>query len=132
MCKCHSQSFGKTCFFGLHVDFQSKISKEQASNNVSFSSCVSRYSSPTPQPPNQQSTRNHYCTMWLDGVKVQDLTNQPKKLYRQDVTKWSFPTKITSPRRASSVTKNVGIIPKKMKAFHHFTNQTNSRKTQDT
>ena len=52
-----------------------------------------RLQPPTPQPPNQQSTRNHYCTMWLDGVKVQDLTNQPQKLYRQRVTKWSFPKK---------------------------------------
>lgn len=54
--------------------------------------------------------------MWLDGVKVQNLTNQPDKMWQN----WSFPTKITSQRRASSFTKNVGILPKKTKAFLPF------------
>lgn len=122
VCKCHSQSFGKTCFFWLHVDFQSKISKEQASNNVSFSSCVSRYSSSAPNPPTPQPAINsqsllHYVAWWCEGPRPDKST--PKTISTR-CDKMVFPKKITSQRRASSVTKNVGIIPKKTKAFLPF------------
>lgn len=72
VCKSPLSIIWQNLFFGLHVDFQSKISKEQVSNNLSFSSCVSRYSSPAPNPPTSNQLANHYCTMWLDGVKVLD------------------------------------------------------------
>lgn len=119
----------KPIFLGSMLIFSLRYPRNKL--QITFLSALvcpnTRLQPPTPQPAINSQSLLHYVAWWCEGPRPDKST--PKNISTR-YDKMVFPKKITSQRRASSVTKNVGILQKKRRHFTISPDQTNSRKTQ--